>query len=175
MRVKKRAHPAQELRASIDRLPPPILVGVIEGLERREIIAGEHDDGDGGVCPMMAAEVRWESVDRTSLALAQQVAWAWDRFVGATRSGRRASARQLLALRAMLEGSLLQRPDPGMAQRPDGGPAQRPDGGPAQRPVPAPRPRPDCGRRTRSQPSPPRELERSRARRQRPRPTSALR
>ena len=106
MRTKRM--PAQELRAAIDRLPLEVREAVLEGLgSRRRIIAGAAADGAGGVCPMVAATLSWTEVDRASVERAKQAAWLWDRYAEATRAGRVASRRQLLALKAMLEGSIL--------------------------------------------------------------------
>jgi hypothetical protein len=105
--AKDRTGPAQELRATIDRLPRWIRQRVLAGLGRAPILAGADLDGFGGACPMLAAEVDWEEVDRATIVRAQAVAWAWDRYAQATSSWRRATERQLLALRAMLEASLL--------------------------------------------------------------------
>lgn len=110
MRGKHTRTPAQDLRAAIDRLPRAVVEGVLEGIERRPIVAGAHADEQGRVCPMMAATVDWEYTEPATIHLAQEVAWAWDRYAEATRSGHPASRRQLLALGAMLEASLLARP-----------------------------------------------------------------
>jgi hypothetical protein len=100
--------PAQELRATIDRLPLHVRQGVLDGIKGQRIIAGAHADGSGGVCPMVAADVPWKSVSHTSIATAQEAARAWDRYAQASGSSRTATKRQLLALTSMLEASILQ-------------------------------------------------------------------
>lgn len=105
--VKASRRPAQELRATIDRLPLDVREAVLEGIQTRRIIAGSHVDGSGGVCPMAAADVRWLQASKSSVEVARQAAWAWDRYAGAS-SLRPATKRQLLALQAMLEASILE-------------------------------------------------------------------
>jgi hypothetical protein len=103
----RRRRPAQELRATIDRLPLEVRQAVLDGIQNRRIIAGSHVDGLGGLCPMAAADVRWRRIDRETVAKAQQVAWAWDRYAEACGSWHPATNRQLLALKSMLEASIL--------------------------------------------------------------------
>jgi len=106
--VKTRRRPAQELRATIDRLPLEVREAVLEGIQGHRIIAGAHVDGAGGVCPMVAADVRWKRISRASVEKAQEVARAWDRYADASGSFRPATKRQLLALSSMLEASILE-------------------------------------------------------------------
>jgi hypothetical protein len=106
--VIQRRGPAQELRATIDRLPLDVRQGILDGIKDQRIIAGAHADVRGGVCPMVAADVPWQSVSKSSVATAQQAARAWDRYAEASGSSRTASKRQLLALTSMLEASILQ-------------------------------------------------------------------
>jgi hypothetical protein len=70
-----------------------------DSLEDQRIIVGAYTDGDGGVCPMLAAH---RNGGRTNLA---SFARAWDRYTGASTM-REASHRELRTLRAMLEASL---------------------------------------------------------------------
>ncbi|MHB8656501.1 MAG: hypothetical protein ACYC91_00885 [Solirubrobacteraceae bacterium] len=106
--MRSRRQPAQELRATIDGLPLEVRQAVLEGIKHQRIIAGAHADGAGGVCPMVAADVCWQSIDRASVARAQEAARAWDRYAEATNAWHPATRRQLLALRAMLEASILE-------------------------------------------------------------------
>jgi hypothetical protein len=106
--VKTRRRPAQELRATIDRLPLDVREAVLDGIKTQQrIIAGAHVDGAGGVCPMVAADVRWKRVSKESIGKAQEVARAWDRYADANGSWHPATKRQLLALTSMLEASIL--------------------------------------------------------------------
>jgi hypothetical protein len=107
--VIQRRGPAQELRATIDRLPLHVRQGVLDGIKGQRIIAGAHSDTTGGVCPMVAADahVGWKSVSATSVKDAQAAARAWDRYAEAMGSSRTATKRQLLALTSMLEASIL--------------------------------------------------------------------
>ena len=72
---------------------------MLESLDDNRIIVGAYTDGDGGICPMLAAH---RNGGRTSLA---SFARAWDRYTAATTM-REASDRELRTLRAMLEASL---------------------------------------------------------------------
>jgi hypothetical protein len=107
--VIQRRGPAQELRATIDRLPLHVRQAVLAGIKGQRIIAGAHADASGGVCPMVAADVHvpWTTVSDSSVATAQQAARAWDRYAEASGSSRAATKRQLLALTSMLEVSIL--------------------------------------------------------------------
>lgn len=80
-------------------MPHRSKVAMLRGIEENEIIAGAYVDGDGGVCPMLAAH---RTGGRTSLA---SFAKAWDRYTDASRA-RRASSRELRTLTALLEESL---------------------------------------------------------------------
>lgn len=100
--------PAQELRQTIDQLPLEVRQAVLEGINSKRIVAGTHVDGRGGVCPMEAANVPWWRIGRTSVERAQAAARAWDRYTDATGKWHPATKRQLVALRAMLEVSILQ-------------------------------------------------------------------
>ena len=98
MRQRRRRR-AEDLRRAIDCLPRDTRVAMVEALDDNRIIAGAYTDGDGGVCPMLAAH---RNGGRTSLA---SFARAWDRYTGASTM-REASPRELRVLRAMLEASL---------------------------------------------------------------------
>ncbi|MDQ6778718.1 MAG: hypothetical protein M3071_21410 [Actinomycetota bacterium] len=108
--VIQRRGPAQELRATIDRLPLHVREAVLDGIKGQRIIAGAHADAFGGVCPMVAADVHlpWKTVSKASVEYAQQAARAWDRYAEASGSSHTATKRQLLALTSMLEASILQ-------------------------------------------------------------------
>jgi hypothetical protein len=88
-------------------LPLDVRQGILDGIKGQRIIAGAHADVRGGVCPMVAADVSWQSVAKSSVATAQQAARAWDRYAEASGSSRTATKRQLLALTSMLEASIL--------------------------------------------------------------------
>jgi hypothetical protein len=94
---------AQELRRAIDCLPAATREAMLAGIAANQrIIVGAYTDREGGICPMLAAHRRGGRTD--FLAFAR----AWDRFTGAGRSPRRASRRELRALIAQLEASLLE-------------------------------------------------------------------
>ena len=75
-----------------------MLAGVCDG---QPIIVGAYVDGEGGVCPMLAAHRRGGRTDLLAFA------HAWDRFTDAGHRPRRASQRELGVLVAHLEASLL--------------------------------------------------------------------
>src|SRR5690349_20907586 len=102
MRTRRRAN-IEDLRLAIDCLPHRTKVAMLEGIAGNEIIVGAYSTGDG-VCPMLAAH---RAGGRTNLI---SFAKAWDRLAfGDSRSqrARRATARELLILKAHLEASLL--------------------------------------------------------------------
>jgi hypothetical protein len=96
----RRRLPARDLRVAIDCLPLSTREAMLEGIGANRIIVGAYTDREGGVCPMLAAHRRG---GRTSLA---SFARAWDRYTGARRRARTATARELGTLRAMLEASI---------------------------------------------------------------------
>lgn len=81
-------------------------VAMLEGIRDNEIILGAYTNGDGGVCPMLAAH---RHGGRTN---AEGFAQTWDGFGGARRRARRATERELLILSTHLELSLLADCDP---------------------------------------------------------------
>lgn len=91
--------PAHQLRIAIDCLPLDARKAMLEGMCASRIIVGAYVDGDGGVCPMLAAHRRGR---RTSLA---SFARAWDRYTRVHKP-RLASERELRTLRTMLEASI---------------------------------------------------------------------
>ena len=99
MRGRRRL--AAELRQAIGCLPERTRRAMLEGIEQNEIIVGAYTDREGRVCPMLAAH---RNGGRTSLA---SFARAWDRYTGAGKRPRPATERELRALKAMLEASLL--------------------------------------------------------------------
>jgi hypothetical protein len=96
----RRRRPARDLRIAVDCMPLSTRVAMLEGIAANRIIVGAYTDRDGGVCPMLAAHRRG---GRTSLA---SFARAWDRYTGARRRARPATARELNTLRVMLEASI---------------------------------------------------------------------
>ncbi len=97
--MKRQRGPAEALRNAIAALPHRSKTAMLEGIEDNPIIVGAYVDGDGGVCPMLAAH---RNGGRTSLA---SFARAWDRYTDASRV-RRASVREVDTLKAMLSASL---------------------------------------------------------------------
>lgn len=108
--MSKRHHPrtrlVESLRLTIDCLPIPTREAMLDGLENHErIIVGAYVDGEGGVCPMLAAH---QSGGRTSFL---PFAKAWDRFTRAGRNARLATRRELDILVGQLQASLLSEGD----------------------------------------------------------------
>jgi len=98
----RRRPPIEELRQTIDCLPLPTRVAMLEGVRSNRIIVGAYTDRRGGVCPMLAAH---RCGGRTNFLL---FAKAWDRFAGARRRPRRATSRELRVLVSHLEASILE-------------------------------------------------------------------
>jgi hypothetical protein len=103
--MAKRSHtrsgPVDELRRAIDCLPAATRQAMLDGVQASErIIAGAYVDGEGGVCPMLAAHRRGARTNFLSFSR------AWDRFARTGRRTRAASARELDILVRQLQGSL---------------------------------------------------------------------
>jgi hypothetical protein len=100
--VSRRRDHAQRLRTAVELLPRHTREAMLRGIDDNRIIVGGYTDRDGGVCPMLAAH---RNGGRTNFA---SFADAWDAFTGAGRRPRRASRREIRALRSNLEFSLLE-------------------------------------------------------------------
>jgi hypothetical protein len=99
--MRKGRNPAQRLRTAVELLPQHTREAMLLGIERNQIIVGAYTDGEGGICPMLAAH---RNGGRTNFA---SFAKAWDDFTGARRP-RCATRREIRALRTYLEMSLLE-------------------------------------------------------------------
>ena len=106
MRNRPSHKPAENLRYAIECLPLETKRAMLDGIRANPIIVGAYVDGDGGVCPMLAAH---RNGGRTSFA---SFAKAWDRYTGAQNRARRASVREVRTLTTMLESSITD--DPGI-------------------------------------------------------------
>src|SRR5271165_3834957 len=103
MRNRRRhsASPVERLRLAIDCLPVGTREAMLAGLRANQrIIAGAYVDGEGGVCPMLAAHRAGGRTDLLSFAR------SWDRFADARGKARAATRRELGVLTAQLEASL---------------------------------------------------------------------
>jgi len=98
MRVLRR--PARALRTAVDEMPIETRRAMLDALGRNPIIVGAYASSDGGVCPMLAAH---RNGGRTDYA---EFARAWDRYAHAGKKARRATQRELNALRTMLSTSI---------------------------------------------------------------------
>ena len=97
---RRRPHSARRLRATVERLPRRTKEAMLRGIDSNRIIVGAYvDPASGGICPMLAAHRNGGRTDVASFAR------AWDSYTGAKRA-RRATRREVAALRAMLEDSL---------------------------------------------------------------------
>ena len=91
----------QGLRLAIDCMPVATREAMLRGVRANErIIAGAYVDGEGGVCPMLAAHRCGGRTD--FLAFAR----SWDRFADARGKARATTRRELGVLTAQLEASL---------------------------------------------------------------------
>jgi len=105
-RPHHRTRPIAQLRLTIDCLPVATREAMLDGVQRNErIIVGAYVDGEGGVCPMLAAHRCGGRTDFLSFAK------AWDRFTRAGRRARRATAREVEILVAQLWDSLMSEAD----------------------------------------------------------------
>jgi hypothetical protein len=89
------------LRLAIDCLPlatREAMLAAVRGNQR--IIGGAYVDGDGGVCPMLAAHRGGGRTDFLSFAK------SWDRFTNASGKAQAATAREVRILITQLEASL---------------------------------------------------------------------
>lgn len=98
--MRQALRPARDLRRAIDCMPAPTRQAMLDALELNPIIVGAYTDRDGGVCPMLAAH---RNGGRTSFA---SFAEAWDRYTCAGEGARRATEREVRALKTMLETSI---------------------------------------------------------------------
>jgi hypothetical protein len=97
----RNARLVEDLRLAIDCLPVRTRQAMLDGvLANRRIIVGAYVDGDGGVCPMLAAHRRGGRTDFLSFAR------SWDRFTRAGRRARQATERELTILVGQLQASL---------------------------------------------------------------------
>jgi len=104
MRNRRRhsASPVERLRLAIDCLPVGTREAMLAGVRANErIIAGAYVDGEGGVCPMLAAHRAGGRTDLLSFAR------SWDRFTRTGAGARAATERELRILVTHLEDSLM--------------------------------------------------------------------
>ncbi len=74
-------------------LPGPTREAMLRGIDANEIIVGAYTDGEGGICPMLAAHRNGGRTDFASFAR------AWDAYTGAKRP-RRATRREIRTRRS---------------------------------------------------------------------------
>lgn len=92
----------ERLRTAIDCLPVATREAMLAAVRANErVIVGAYVDGEGGVCPMLAAHRAGARTDFLSFAR------SWDRFARAKGSSRVATAREVRVLVAQLEASLM--------------------------------------------------------------------
>ena len=101
-RRHRKSRPVEELRLAIDCLPVRTREAMLRGvLGAKRVIVGAYVDGEGGVCPMLAAHRCGGRTDFLSFAK------SWDRFTRAGRKARRATRRELGILVSQLQASLM--------------------------------------------------------------------
>jgi hypothetical protein len=98
--MRRQRDPITDLRRAIDALPVATREAMIDGIRSNPIVVGAYTDGDGGICPMLAAHRHGGRT--TLLAFAR----SWDTFAGSRRV-RRATRRELAVLESHLTASLL--------------------------------------------------------------------
>lgn len=81
-------------------MPQGTREAMLQAVENDRIIVGAYTDGEGGVCPMLAAHRHGGRTDLASFA------HAWDRYTKAGSRPRPASEHELRTLRTMLEESI---------------------------------------------------------------------
>jgi hypothetical protein len=98
---RQNSSPVERLRTAIDCLPIATREAMLAGVRANaRIIAGAYVDGEGGVCPMLAAHRGGGRTDLLSFAR------SWDRFTRARGGSRVASEREVRILVAQLEDSV---------------------------------------------------------------------
>jgi hypothetical protein len=101
-RRRQTASPVERLRLAIDCLPVKTREAMLQGVRANErIIAGAYVDGDGGVCPMLAAHRCGGRTDLLSFAK------SWDRFTRTKNGSRPVTERETRILLTQLEDSLM--------------------------------------------------------------------
>jgi hypothetical protein len=91
----------ERLRLAIDTMPVAAREAMLAGVRANgRVITGAYVDGDGGVCPMLAAHR--EGQRKGFLAFVR----SWDRFTRVGSESRAATPRELRILMSQLEGSL---------------------------------------------------------------------
>jgi hypothetical protein len=102
--MRNRRHsnsPVERLRTAIDCMPMATREAMLAGVRANErIIVGAYVDGEGGVCPMLAAHRQGARTDFLSFAK------SWDRFARAGSRPRAASEREVRMLIAQLQASM---------------------------------------------------------------------
>jgi hypothetical protein len=97
-----RSSPIERLRLAIDCMPVGTREAMLAGVRSSErIIVGAYVDGEGGVCPMLAAHRTGGRTDFLSFAR------SWDRFTRAQGRPRAATGREVSILVAQLEASVM--------------------------------------------------------------------
>jgi hypothetical protein len=99
--TRHKREPIAALRLAIDCMPVATREAMLEGVRANErILVGAYVDGQGGMCPMLAAHRRGGRTDFLSFAK------SWDRFARARGKARAATGRELAILVSQLEASL---------------------------------------------------------------------
>jgi hypothetical protein len=100
-RKRHRSSTVERLRLAIDCMPVATREAMLVGVRANErIIVGAYVDGEGGVCPMLAAHRSGGRTDFLSFAR------SWDRFARSAGKSRVATGREVRILIAQLEASL---------------------------------------------------------------------
>ena len=102
--MRRARDPITRLQTAIDCLPERTRRAMLDGVRANTIVVGAYTDGNGGICPMLAAH---RNGGRTSFL---SFARAWDGFAR-TDKVRPATPRELRVLEGLLVKSLDEVPD----------------------------------------------------------------
>ena len=97
--MRRARDPITRLQTAIDCLPEQTRRAMLDGVRGNTIVVGAYTDGEGGICPMLAAH---RNGGRTSFL---SFARAWDGFARADEV-RKATPRELRVLEGLLVQSL---------------------------------------------------------------------
>lgn len=94
----------QALRSEVMSLSPAMAAAMLDGIGRQRVVTGQYTDGDGGACPLLAANRAGAPLHRLT-----NFPKTWDAFCGLrhARQARPASPHELHMLRLLLEARLM--------------------------------------------------------------------
>jgi len=94
----------QALRQEVTSLSPAMAAAMLSGLTNQPLVTGQYTDGEGGTCPLLAA-------NRAGAPLAQQTNFpsTWDLFCGlkSSRQARPATTHEIHILTLLLQARVM--------------------------------------------------------------------